>query len=97
MIRGDEAIGHRVCWLPDETLFSWCSRYHQLAGNGLASVTECLSVARLGSATARCTRQRWSQRHCSRARHDRRRLRSSVREEPKPTLQVPNRDAVDED
>lgn len=39
MIRCDEAIGHRVRWLPDETLFSWCSRYHQLAGNGLASAT----------------------------------------------------------
>lgn len=39
MICGDEAIGHRVRWLPDETLFSWCSRYHELAGNGLASAT----------------------------------------------------------
>ncbi|MFZ2987018.1 TnsD family Tn7-like transposition protein [Ideonella sp.] len=43
MIRGDEAIGHRVPWLPDETLFSWCSRYHQLAGNGLASAT-CMQL-----------------------------------------------------
>lgn len=24
---------------PDETLFSWCSRYHQLSGNGLHSTT----------------------------------------------------------
>ena len=26
-------------WLPDETLFSWCSRYHLLVANGLAKVT----------------------------------------------------------
>lgn len=32
-------IGERIPWLPDETLFSWCARYHLLAGNGLASVT----------------------------------------------------------
>lgn len=43
MICGDQAIGHRVPWLPDETLFSWCSRYHQLTGNGLASAT-CMQL-----------------------------------------------------
>ena len=26
-------------WLPDETLFSWCSRYHRLSGNYLAATT----------------------------------------------------------
>ena len=38
--------------LPDETLFSWCSRYHQLAANGPAWAT-CLQLfghARIGSA-----------------------------------------------
>ncbi len=38
--------------LPDETLFSWCSRYHRLAANGPASAT-CLQLfghARIGSA-----------------------------------------------
>lgn len=38
--------------LPDETLFSWCSRYHQLAANGPDRVT-CLQLfghARIGSA-----------------------------------------------
>lgn len=32
-------IGERIPWLPDETLFSWCSRYHVLSANGLSSVT----------------------------------------------------------
>ncbi len=38
--------------LPDETLFSWCSRYHRLAANGLDRAT-CLQLfghARIGSA-----------------------------------------------
>lgn len=38
--------------LPDETLFSWCSRYHRLAANGLDRTT-CLQLfghARIGSA-----------------------------------------------
>ncbi|MGC4062789.1 MAG: TnsD family Tn7-like transposition protein [Aquabacterium sp.] len=32
-------IGTDVPWLPDETLYSWCSRYHRLAANGLAGRT----------------------------------------------------------
>jgi len=38
--------------LPDETLFSWCSRYHRLAANGLDRTT-CLQLfghVRIGSA-----------------------------------------------
>jgi len=37
------SLGERIPWLPDETLFSWCSRYHHLAVNGLASAT-CLQL-----------------------------------------------------
>lgn len=37
-------IGHQLAgWLPDETLFSWCSRYHHSAVNGLASAT-CMQL-----------------------------------------------------
>lgn len=37
-------IGHQLAgWLPDEMLFSWCSRYHYSAVNGLASVT-CMQL-----------------------------------------------------
>ncbi|HEY4080554.1 MAG TPA: TnsD family Tn7-like transposition protein [Burkholderiaceae bacterium] len=39
----DPTIGERIPWLPDETLFSWCSRYHLLAANGLASAT-CMQL-----------------------------------------------------
>lgn len=39
----DATIGEQIPWLPDETLFSWCSRYHYLAVNGLASAT-CLQL-----------------------------------------------------
>lgn len=38
--------------LPDETLFSWCSRYHRMAANGLASST-CMQLfghRRIGTA-----------------------------------------------
>ena len=37
-------IGYQLAgWLPDETLFSWCSRYHYSAVNGLASAT-CMQL-----------------------------------------------------
>lgn len=37
-------FGRRLAdWLPDETIFSWCSRYHQMSANGLASTT-CLQL-----------------------------------------------------
>lgn len=31
--------GWLPAWLPDETLYSWCSRYHQTRGNRLAATT----------------------------------------------------------
>lgn len=37
------SIGEQIPWLPDETLYSWCSRYHRLCVNGLASAT-CLQL-----------------------------------------------------
>ncbi|MCE4554242.1 TnsD family Tn7-like transposition protein [Pelomonas cellulosilytica] len=43
MIPTQASLGARIPWLPDETLFSWCSRYHHLAVNGLASAT-CLQL-----------------------------------------------------
>lgn len=46
----DSTVG--LALLPDETLFSWCSRYHQLAANGLDRAT-CLQLfghPRIGSA-----------------------------------------------
>lgn len=36
-------IGERIPWLPDETLFSWCSRYHLLAGHERVSAT-CMQL-----------------------------------------------------
>ncbi|MBS0244712.1 MAG: TniQ family protein, partial [Proteobacteria bacterium] len=32
-------LGWLPMWVPDETLYSWCSRYHQASGNALASTT----------------------------------------------------------
>ncbi|MGC3987822.1 MAG: TnsD family Tn7-like transposition protein [Pseudorhodoferax sp.] len=43
MQQPDLLIGKRLPWLPDETLFSWCSRYHVLSSNGLASAT-CMQL-----------------------------------------------------
>ena len=43
MSANQASLGERIPWLPDETLFSWCSRYHHLAVNGLASAT-CLQL-----------------------------------------------------
>lgn len=43
MLQAHWPIGERVPWLPDETLFSWCSRYHLLSSNGIASAT-CLQL-----------------------------------------------------
>lgn len=42
----------RLDWLPDETLFSWCSRYHQLSANSLARVTcrQLFGHTQIGSA-----------------------------------------------
>lgn len=37
------SLGACIPWLPDETLFSWCGRYHHLSVNGLASAT-CLQL-----------------------------------------------------
>ncbi|NMM14163.1 MAG: hypothetical protein HHJ17_11585 [Rhodoferax sp.] len=39
-------------WLPDETLFSWCSRYHRLTANGLGRSTcqQLFGHRRIGSA-----------------------------------------------
>lgn len=39
-------------WLPDETLFSWCSRFHALSGNLLAAstCTQLFGHRRLGAA-----------------------------------------------
>lgn len=31
--------GWLPAWLPDETLYSWCARYHQASGNALAGTT----------------------------------------------------------
>lgn len=39
MDAGFVPIGQRLPWLPDETLFSWCSRYHLMTANGLAGAT----------------------------------------------------------
>ena len=43
MERADLRIAEQIPWLPDETVFSWCSRYHLLAANGLASAT-CMQL-----------------------------------------------------
>lgn len=45
-------IGEALPWLADETLYSWCSRYHRLAVNGLASGTceQLYGARRLGVA-----------------------------------------------
>lgn len=44
--------GWLPAWLPDETLYSWCSRYHQACGNALARVTcaQLFGAAGRGSA-----------------------------------------------
>lgn len=36
-------IGAQIPWLPDETLFSWCSRYHRVSVNGRSAAT-CLQL-----------------------------------------------------
>lgn len=43
MIATHASLGERIPWLPDEILFSWCSRYHHLAVNGLAAAT-CMQL-----------------------------------------------------
>lgn len=46
-----KTLGQLIPWLEDETLFSWCSRYHQLTANSAAQAT----VAQLfGRANIRC-------------------------------------------
>ena len=45
------AIGQILPWLEDETLFSWCARYHQLAVNGTPKAT---AAQLFGRANVRC-------------------------------------------
>lgn len=50
-INETDAIGEIIPWLDDETLFSWCTRYHHLTVNGTPQAT----IAQLfGRATIRC-------------------------------------------
>jgi hypothetical protein len=39
LIATQPSLGERIPWFPDEIVFSWCSRYHHLAVNGLAAAT----------------------------------------------------------